>query len=532
VEIEITTTGGEFEIAAPYQLKDHCAMLPGRRWDATRKRWIVPANPLTARQISDRFDGHEVKIDEDFVSFLKTPAPKLITGGIKTKKLWAHQRQGAQFILNGFGVGMLAMDMGTGKTLTTIVCLNSLWPDVTIILCPKSVCAVWISQFKEHAPNLFSVQAFDKGSNAKRTKEAESFLALAAARKYPAVIIINYDSAWREPFRSLILNRAKAMVLDESQRIKAAGGKASLFCKLLGEKVSVRIACTGTPMPHSPLDIYAQGRAINPLIFGKSALAFKHKYAVMGGFKQKQIMGWRNTEEMSARINMLAFQVKREDVFDLPGEMIEYRQCELGKTARKVYNEIKKDFFSKVDSGLIVASNALVQLLRLQQITSGIVTREDKTQIRVDDSKRNLLKETLEDIGARKIIVYCRFRADLDAVHEVCNDLKLTSGEVSGRQKDLTDDAKMPKDIDVLAVQMRAGALGIDLTRAPYGIFYSVGFSLGDYEQAKARQCRPGQTQPVLFIHLLAEKTVDSKVFDALKKRKEVVQYVLDYGRE
>ncbi len=529
--VEITTADGEFEINAPYKLKDYFAMLQGRRWDASRNRWIVPASPLTARQIEERFSGQELKTDRKFQRLFKTSTPDLILNGIKTS-LWAHQKHGARFILDSFGVGMLGMDMGTGKTLTTITCLNSLKPDITFILCPKSVCAVWVSEFKKHAPHAFEVKAFDKGSNQKRTFEATSFMGLTSARNSRAVLIINYDSAWREPFLSLILKHANAFVLDESHRIKAPGGKASFFCKAMMERVPFRIACTGTPMPHSPMDIYAQGRAINPLIFGKSALAFKHKYAIMGGFKQKEIIAWKNAEEMSARLDMLMYQVKREDVFDLPGEMIEYRQCELSKTARQLYNQIKKDFFARVDSGEIIASNALVQLLRLQQITSGIVTRDDGVPIRVDNAKRNLLKETLEDIGQHKTIVYCRFRADLDAVHDVCDELKLRSGEVIGQQKNLTEQATMPEDIDVLAVQMRAGSLGIDLTRASYGIFYSVGFSLGDYEQAKARQCRPGQTQPVLFVHLLAENTVDQKVFDALKKRKEVVQYVLTYGRE
>ena len=82
-------------------------------------------------------------------------------------------------------------------------------------------------------------------------------------------------------------------------------------------------------------------------------------------------------------------------------------------------------------------------------------------------------------------------------------------------------------DAPVLAVQIDSGGLGIDLTRARYAIYYSLGFSLGSYEQSLARVHRPGQTRPVEYIHLLAENTVDEKVVAALSSRADVVNAVL-----
>ena len=73
----------------------------------------------------------------------------------------------------------------------------------------------------------------------------------------------------------------------------------------------------------------------------------------------------------------------------------------------------------------------------------------------------------------------------------------------------------------------RSGGVGIDLTRARYSIYYSLGFSLGSYEQSLARIHRPGQTRPVEYIHLLAKDTVDEKVMAALAHRADVVNSVL-----
>ena len=75
---------------------------------------------------------------------------------------------------------------------------------------------------------------------------------------------------------------------------------------------------------------------------------------------------------------------------------------------------------------------------------------------------------------------------------------------------------------------MASGGLGIDLTRAKRAVYYSIGFSLGDYEQSLARVHTPGQAHPVTYYHLVAEGTVDRRVVNALTKRRDVVESILE----
>jgi SNF2 family DNA or RNA helicase len=82
-------------------------------------------------------------------------------------------------------------------------------------------------------------------------------------------------------------------------------------------------------------------------------------------------------------------------------------------------------------------------------------------------------------------------------------------------------------EAQVLAVQIDSGGEGVDLTRARYSIFYSTGFKLGKYEQAKARTHRPGQLKPVMHIHLIARRTVDERIMRALEKRAQIVESIL-----
>ena len=151
---------------------------------------------------------------------------------------------------------------------------------------------------------------------------------------------------------------------------------------------------------------------------------------------------------------------------------------------------------------------------------------DDGVEVRVDSAKLLLLADTLEDIGDEEpVAVFCWFHADLDGVHETCEKLGLRSLELSGRRDDLR--RWQAGDAQVLAVQIQAGGEGVDFTRARYSIFFSVGYSLGKYEQAKCRVHRPGQTKPVTHIHLVAKNTVDQKIMRALERRAEIIESIL-----
>jgi SNF2 family DNA or RNA helicase len=247
----------------------------------------------------------------------------------------------------------------------------------------------------------------------------------------------------------------------------------------------------------------------------------------MGGFQRKQITGFQNLSELEALMSSVTFRVGKE-VLDLPDETCTTYYCELTGEAARIYKDLDEDFVAHVKDGTITAANAMVKLLRLQQVTGGCVPTDDAVVHRVDSAKLKLLADTLEDIGAEEpVVVFGRFHADLDAVHEACaaDDVGLKSLELSGRRDEIG--RWQAGEAQVLAVQIDSGGEGVDLTRARYSIFYSTGFKLDKYEQAKARTHRPGQQKPVTHIHLVARNTVDVKIMRALEKRAEIIESIL-----
>ena len=460
------------------------------------------------------------------------PEPDVtIPGGMLTQP-WRHQRAAFKFCLDKFAAGMhgilLAMGMGTGKTLVACLVLLHLLAKRILIAAPLRVVQVWITEIERHVGIERVVVALDEdaGSVAKKKELAEQKMRLAETLNVPFICVINYDSAWREPFASWAeKQRWDLVILDEAHRIKSPSGKASLFFKRLRKLAAYRIALTGTPMPHGPMDVFAIFRALDITIFGPAFSPFRAKYAVMGGYQSKQITGYQKLDELEALMGRITFRVGPE-VLDLPPATHVTYHCDLGPEARRVYKDLDTDFVAEYLTGLITAANALVKLTRLQQVANGVVKDDNGIEHRIDIAKQKLLADTLEDIGKDEpAVVFCRFHLDLDAVHEACQTHGYTSLELSGRR----DELKQWQDggAQVLAVQIQAGGVGVNLTRARFCIYFSLSFSLGDYEQSEKRVHRPGQTRPVEYIHLVARNTVDVKIMRALEKRAEIVESIL-----
>ena len=432
---------------------------------------------------------------------------------------WAHQTEALEFIADKPGT-MLAMDMGTGKSRVIVDLIARKGYAKVLILAPLSVVqGVWPGEFAKHAPGLLHVLPLVGQSTKKRQELAAK--ALDAGR--PTAVVMNYDAIWRKPFGDWAMKQDwDLLVMDESHRIKAPGGVASRYCSRLSDRVRHRVALTGTPMSHSPLDIYAQYRALDKKIYGTSFARFRARYAVMGGFNRMQVVGYQRESELRNLFYSRAYRVESADVLDLPSTLSVNLMCELGREGQRLYSAMADEFIADLAGGRITASNALSRLLRLQQITSGYGRLEDGTDVEIDTAKAKVLEDILTDIGKEPVVVFTRFIHDLDVVHRTAAKVGIPSYEVSGRRKDLSEWTS-----GVLAVQIQAGGLGLDLTMARYAVYYSLGFSLGDYSQSMARLHRPGQTHPVEYIHILASGTVDETVMDALARREAVIDHIL-----
>ena len=391
-----------------------------------------------------------------------------LTGGLRTSP-WRHQAEAVAFVQQLYRRGkrgaMIAAVMGTGKSAMTVYLCAEEGFQLILILCPLRVVQVWKPQFEMHSTVPFLVVPLDDSFSNVRAKrdEAERKIRLAKSRGVPVVLVINYDSAWRSPFAEWALKQKWDLVVaDEIHRCKAPGGKASRYLARLGKAARFRLGLSGTPMPHSPLDVYGYFRFIDATIFGWSFNRFRQHFAVMGGYQNHQVVAYDNLDELNRKFYSVTFACGK-DVLDLPPEVHITYTCQLGAEARRTYRSLKRNLMAELNAGEVTAANALVKLLRLQQITGGFIRTDDGQDVQIDSAKLNLLRDVLEDIAPHEpVVVFCRFHKDLEAANRVADETGRRSLELSGRMDELK--RWQAGEAPVLAVQIDSGGVGVDLT--------------------------------------------------------------------
>jgi SNF2 family DNA or RNA helicase len=401
---------------------------------------------------------------------------------------------------------MAAIGMGGGKTLCALMATGVLNNSAKPVLLT-------------HGPTK---------RRAERLKQA-----MAIAGPVPLVVIVNYDAVYQGDLGKAIMATPWAwLVLDEAHRAKAPQGRCSKWLASLAAKwpAARRLALTGTPMPNGPLDLYGQFRFIQPEVFGPSYVRCRSRFAEVNPMFPSQVKRYIRQEEFAAITDPWIWKVATEDVLDLPEETHQRITVDLSPATRRFYDTLEEELVAEVASGFVTCANPLARTTRLRQATSGYARVDESESATLIDgmpAKRQALRDWLDDFDrAEPLVVFYVFSSDAREIEALCRETGRRYSEVSGREKTLAEwqDGKT----DVVGVQIRAGAEGIDLTRAAHAVFYSVDWSPGVYEQALRRIRRPGQQSNCChYYHLVARDTIDEAVYRALTTKSDVVSSVM-----
>lgn len=542
----VYSSGNRLCAATPYAMREAMRAIPGSRWSKGARVWTVPQTPAAAEALAEVLGARTVREDATAAALLDQALAAVEAQVVKRPDApldplpfdgmtppWRHQLAAVRFA-EPLPAALWHLGMGTGKTRAALDLIRLREHRRVLVLAPLSVVPEWQRQADRHHPGFFRVLGLDDGTARRRAASMLDFFDRSQSAR-PTIAVLNYDSFWRPDLFPVIEELDLDLVVyDEIHRLKAPNGKASKAAAKLVERIPNRLALTGTLMPHSPMDVYGAFRALDPSIFGTSFVAFRSRYGIMGGYLGKQIVGYQRQDDMAQRIARITFEVGR-DVLDLPEAMHMERTFKLPPEAAALYLGLKRDLVAELDSGTVTAANALTRLLRLMQVASGHVgldleAGDDERRVReVHREKAALLSEVLDETNGEPVVVFCMFRHDIAQALEVCRAAGVSAAELSGKANELG--AWQRGESRVLVAQMQSGSEGIDLTRARYCVFWSLGYSLGRYDQALARIHRPGQDRPVTYVHLIAEGTVDRIVRRALDARRAVVEAVLDAVR-
>ena len=456
---------------------------------------------------------------------------------MKINQLWKHQQYGIEFSKQHDGF-LLNWGMGSGKTIGSIGILEEHQAKRILIITPKSVMQVWQNEINKFSSN-FEIQIFNKGTVAKKAQEIRHFLTQTANRN--KIVVINYETAWREPLGEIrknnrIINAGLLreikwdfIILDEAHKICRASSNVSKFCGRLAESANKRIALTGTPLPNGCLSAYGIFRFLDRSIFGDSDYRFKMRYAMWGGFQGHQVLEYINQDDFKQKFASITHQVKTSEVVELPKVSHIDIDVELSTKAMKLYNEFKNECIIELNSNsILTAENVLVKTLRLAQIASGCVTDELGNEFIIDTSKIDAVTDLIDGIEKDEpIVVFGRFRAEINGLANYLEKQKITYSKLIGGCNQLEE--WQQGKTRVLLVNIQSGSLGIDCTRARYNIYISTGYNYANYEQSLARTCRPGAdiSKKIIYYHVNAVNTIDKAVAYAMKRKENVIDAIL-----
>ncbi len=176
------------------------------------------------------------------------------------------------------------------------------------------------------------------------------------------IYIINYEST-RKLYKELKARGFSFLILDESTAVKNFKSQQSKACYDISTVVSRRFIMSGTPIMNSPLDIFAQYKVLNPLVFGISFYRFRGCYAVMGGYMNKKAVSWRNMEDFKNRIFKCATRKTKDECLDLPDKLYQVIHVDLTDQQTEIYRKLKEDFIYEFKDVTVTAPIVLTRLM-------------------------------------------------------------------------------------------------------------------------------------------------------------------------
>lgn len=446
-----------------------------------------------------------------------------------------HQRRAAAFALDRLSRGggaALLMEMGTGKTLTSIGIVGRLWNERRIvrllIVAPLSILGVWRDEFNKFAGYDYCLSVLE-GTAARKADTIRHM-----AGKSLQVLVINYESAWRME-KELAEWRPDMIVCDEGHKIKTHNIAASKAMHRLAAKAKYRLLLTGTVITNKPIDVFSQYKFCDPAIYGNSFYQFRNRYFDMVGFGGYTPVMKRSMEgEFTERLHSIAFRATKTECLDLPEFTDIVQRIDLEPQAMRIYRQLVRDSYAELAEGSVTVTNVLSQLLRLSQLTGGYVGNDKAGGVtQVSTAKLDALADLVDGAVAdgRKLVVIARFVPEIHAIGKMLEKKKIRYAQISGEIRDRDEQIAAFQDdpeVPVFIGQIATAGLGITLTAASLMVFYSLDYSMSNYEQTRARIHRVGQKNECTYIHLVARGTVDEKALKALHDKANLAKSLVD----
>lgn len=446
---------------------------------------------------------------------------------------YPHQVEGVRWLAkrNNF---LLADDMGLGKSLQTLtvaaIDFQMGYASKMLVVAPVSLKGNWLEEVEQHT--RFKTVVLD-GAKKKRSSIIDEF-----RNGDRHILIVNYEQVkphLRElnacGFDIVAYDEAHMLKNPQAARTKAAHGLIAKRYFLL----------TGSPMLGHVNDLWSLLYRIDRNM--ENYWQFRNRYCVYGGFKDKQVVGVKNRDELFARLQKVMLRRLKSEVLDIPEKQRIPVRLHLSPLQRKIYNEIKDDLRLNAPDPMTASAmeieNALSRFLRLKQVcgSSAALVFEDGTHHPDESAKLDRAAEMTEEIvieSGEHLVIFTQFRSVqrlmVDRLRKKGLDPAILNGDTPKNSRATIVRQWGDGPPNVIVAMLQVAGVGLNMTAAKRCIFLDKLFVPKLNEQAEDRLHRIGAstTQPVQVYELQMIGTIEQRVERILRVKKELFDDIVE----
>ena len=462
------------------------------------------------------FEAHELRLLEQ---------GKLPLDNLLKVPLYPFQMRGVLFAVSR-GRTILADDMGLGKTIQAIGAAEMLARhrgiSCTLVICPASVKHQWLTEIERFSDR--SAVVIDGSPEQRRALySSEAFFK-----------IVNYELVRRD-LENVSALLPDLIVLDEAQRIRNWETATARTTKLLRSRYA--LVLTGTPLENKLEELYSvvqfvDGRRLGP------AFRFLSEHRQIN--EKGKLIGYRNLDQVREKLAPILLRRRREQVLkDLPPRTDKIFRVSMSPEQSFYYGDQQKivaalmrklerqGWLSPVDQQRLLCA---IQNLRMICDSTFLFDKETKVSPKLEELKEIIHELVVEE--ERKVVIFSEWEKMNQQVGALLDKMKigyvsLHGGIPTRRRGQLIAKFRDNHDLKVF-LSTDAGGVGINLQAASAVINVEPPWNPARLEQRIARVHRMGQVRPVLAIHLLTENSIEERVWETMRLKKELFNDLFD----
>lgn len=440
------------------------------------------------------------------------------------KKLHGYQLQAVEHIFSHNKCGLF-LDMGLGKTVSTLTAINRLiYEEVEVnrvlVIAPKRVAeSVWKQEVAQW-PHLQHLKVSVVTGNAMNRKKAlqEKADIYTIGRDNVQWLCAQYGGS-ALPFDMLVIDESSSFKNHASKRFKAL--KLVHFSRV--------VLLTGTPAPNNLIDLWPQIYLLDKgERLGRTIGAFRSDFFSPERSNGHIVYNYNVKKGSDERIHKaiadICMSMKAKDYLDLPERINNHIKLEMPESLRRAYKAFEKEKVLEIfeTDAQITSANAAALSNKLLQFANGSVYDSEKDSHEIHTLKLEALEEIMESANGKPVLVAYTYQSDAERISQYLKSYK---------PKKLTDDNDILEwnkgNIQLLMMHPASGGHGLNLQAGGNIIvWFGQTWSLELEQQFNARLDRQGQKQRVIVNKLILKGTMDEDVI-AAQERKEKGQNAL-----